>query len=326
MPGRSNRRRRRNLQKKINYTDEGEMLVPVEVNERATGFRWRKKAARKLKYVDDGVMASKINMRSGVLTGELCGGKPVREKHDMITQNLFRRIVEKATGRGMVVNSGKTKLLCMSDALTYKASAFIQDAEGNRLVSANTTMKVLGFHLDSRPSCHAHVEALRRRMRETTWVLRHLKLSGFRENELTTVYTTVVRPVLDFCCVVYHPMLTDEQDQQIERLQAQALKCIYGYKMSYREMRERAEITTHRARRIELCDKFAEKAAASVRFNSWFPPRTGRQGGRRGGGETYQEFTARTDRLHNSPLFYFRRRLNGKVGKSYGERNRRYRE
>ena len=95
--------------------------------------------------------------------------------------------------------------------------------------------------------------------------------------------------------------------------------------MKYADMRERAGITTHRARRIDLCDKFARKAAASERFSSWFPLRSGRQGGRNRV-ETYQEFTARTDRLHNSPLFYFRRRLNGKVGKEFGQRNRKYRE
>ena len=117
-------------------------------------------------------------------------------------------------------------------------------------------------------------------------------------------------------------MLTDEQDQIIERLQAQALKNIYGYGVPYARMRELAEVTTHRARRIAMADKFAMKAAVNPRFMRWFPPRVGR----RGGGEVYHEYTARTNRLHNSPLFYFRRRLNGKEGKRYGERNRKYRD
>ena len=162
-------------------------------------------------------------------------------------------------------------------------------------------------------------------MRETVWVLRHLKLSGFTEQELARVYTTVIRPVLGYCCVVYLAMLTDEQDQHVERLQAQALKSIYGYKMSYADMRKRAGVTTLRERRTVLADKFAEKAAGNPRFQSWFPLKAGRQGGRRAV-EVYQEFTARTDRLHNSPLYYFRRRLNGKEGKSYGERNKEYRQ
>ena len=151
---------------------------------------------------------------------------------------MYRRIVSRAESRGMVVNKGKTKILCVSDSLNYKASCYLLDADGNALHSG-ASMKVLGFHLDSRPSVHAHVEALQIRMRNTAWVLRHLKIAGFTEQELAVVYRTVVRPVLDYCAVVYHPMLTDEQDQIIERLQARALKNIYGFKDSYAEMREK---------------------------------------------------------------------------------------
>ena len=118
-------------------------------------------------------------------------------------------------------------------------------------------------------------------------------------------------------------MLTDEQDQQIERLQAQALKNIYGYSDSYAEMREKAGVTTHRARRIDLCDKFAQKALKNPMFERWFPLRSGRSGRH---AEQYQELPARTDRLFNSPLFYLRRRLNGKPGKTYGQRNKEYRD
>ena len=230
-------------------------------------------------------------------------------------------MVGKAEARGMVVNKKKTQVLCMSDAQNYKASAYLLDADGARIESGER-LKVLGFHLDSRPTVHAHINALKARMRDTTWVLRHLKLAGFNEKELATVYCTVVRPVLDYCAVVYHPMLSDEQDQAVERLQAKALKNIYGYTDSYAEMRRKAGITTHRDRRIALCDKFAEKAAANPRFG-WFPLRTGRSGRH---AETYQEMPARTDRLFNSPLFYYRRRLNGKPGKKYGLRNKEYRE
>ena len=127
----------------------------------------------------------------------------------------------------MVVNKGKTKFLCISDAQTYRASATITDSDGNRLTSCKK-LKVLGFHMDGRPSVHAHVDALSIRMRDTMWVLRNLKWAGFKEGELATVYRTVVRSVLDYCAVIYHPMLS-EQDQAVERMRAQALKCIYGY-------------------------------------------------------------------------------------------------
>ena len=147
------------------------------------------------------------------------GAGKCRNKHDVQTQNFFRRVVAKAKSRGMVVNKNKTKILCISDAQTYKAASHLFDSDGNKMESGGS-MKVLGFHLDSRPSVHAHVRALKMRMREKYWVLRHLGRAGFTEDELARVYCTVVRPVLDYCAVVYHPMLNDEQDQDVERMQA----------------------------------------------------------------------------------------------------------
>ena len=89
------------------------------------------------------------------------------------------------------MNNKKTEVLCVSNSNTHKAQEF---------------MKILGFHMSSRPNCHAHVAALQARMHETTWVLRHLAHSGFTEAELATLYKTTICPILVYCCVV----LTDE--------------------------------------------------------------------------------------------------------------------
>ena len=95
---------------------------------------------------------------------------------------------------------------------------------------------------------HAHVEALRKRFRRQYWTLFYLQRAGFTKPELAKVYRTVIRPLADYCSVVYHSMITDEQDQIIERLQSKALKCIYGPKIPYKQMREMAEVFTLRQR------------------------------------------------------------------------------
>ena len=91
-------------------------------------------------------------------------------------------------------------------------------------------------------------------------------------------------------------------------------------------MRETADVSTLRFRRIEACDKFAARCADSDRFLEWFPKRPVRRATRNAGGEEILEEYARCDRLYNSPIFYMRRRLNGKPGKEYGTRNQEYRE
>ena len=100
---------------------------------------------------------------------------------------------------------------------------------------------------------------------------------------------------------------------------------IYGYHIPYSQMRKLAGVTTLRERRVAACDKFAEKCV-SGRFSAWFPEHDNARRGRGRTGETYIEEFARCNRLRDSPIFYMRRRLNGKEGKRYGERNEDYRD
>ena len=146
----------------------------------------------------------------------------------------------------MKVNTAKTNLLVVSDAQTFTPLAEIEDSEGNTIRSTGT-MKVLGFHMSDRPTVAAQVEALRKRLRQRYWILFHLKNYGFSQQELCKVYRNVIRPIADYCCVVYHSMLTDEQDEVLERCQAHALRCIFGKDVPYAKMREKAGVTTLRA-------------------------------------------------------------------------------
>ena len=181
-------------------------------------------------------------------------------------------------------------------------------------------MKVLGFNFSSKPTVTAHVELLRRRFRRRFWILLHLKNFGFNQMELSKVYRTIVRPVADHCSVVYHSLLTDWQEEVLEQCQSHALRCIYGKDMSYKKMMEKAGVSTLKLRREELCDKFAAKCVKHPFFSDWFPEKTGRRTSRGCGGKYLEEF-ARCERLKNSPVFFMRRRLNGKPGKMPGLRN-----
>ena len=109
----------------------------------------------------------------------------------------------------MKVNGSKTAMTCISGAQSYQARAHILQAGGEE-VRSGPTMKVLGFHFSSSPTAHAHIKALCRRVRRKYWVLYHLRRAEFPDKELAKVYRTCILPVLDYCLVVYHPLLTDE--------------------------------------------------------------------------------------------------------------------
>ena len=223
----------------------------------------------------------------------------------------------------MKVNSAKMKQICISDSLSFIARGHIHTTGGER-IGCDETMKVLGFTFGSRPNCSAHVETIRRSFRGRYWLLIHLAQNGFSQPDLLKIYSSMIRPIAEYCAPVFHPMLTDKEDEQIERLQSTALRYIFGFGLSYKEMRERASLQTLRSRRIKLCDNFAAKCLKNPRFSSWFPAHKPARRSRKP--LTYREEFARCDRLRNSPLFYMRRRLNGKSGKDYGKRNSKYRD
>ena len=64
-----------------------------------------------------------------------------------------------------MVNNKKTSILCISDTMSYRAGSFIVNSDGERIFWSQKR-KILGSHFDSRPTCHALVQAQVLRMRE----------------------------------------------------------------------------------------------------------------------------------------------------------------
>ena len=106
--------------------------------------------------------------------------------------------------------------------------------------------------------------------------------------------------------------LTQTQASALERLQAQALKTIYGYKHSYRALLEMTGLQTLQARRDARCLKFARKLLTNDRFAHWFPLHPVERVTRNP--LIYKELQARTKRLYDSPIYHMRRLLNGRRG------------
>ena len=265
---------------------------------------WETELLEVIKYVDDNVILEKCNFDT-VLTNQYS----VRDKHAIRTQNLFARIVTLAERCGMKVNYAKTKAMVISEIKGYLPSAHFYDNQGSR-VDSSDEMKILGFHFSSSPDMSAQVTAIKKKFRARIWILRHLGHRGFSKEDLLKVYRSVILPVHDYCSCVYNSTLTITQASALERLQAQALKSIYGYELSYSSLLEVSGLEKLQARRDNRCRKFASKCLENDRFREWFPLNTIARPTR--GRLNYVETFARTKRLYNSPIFHMRRLLNGK--------------
>ena len=263
---------------------------------------FRERLLKVLKYVDDILISERINFDK-IRTD----GRSSREYHATRSQNLFRRIVAKAEEYGMKVNSSKTATMLISELKSYSPLASFIDQNGEE-TKLTESMRVLGLEFSSQPDMSAQVAEIKKRFISQMWALRHLGHRGFNADDLLRVYKFCILPIHDYCSVVYHSSLTATQTQILERLQSQALKCIYGYEYSYRALLEMSGMQTLHDRREARCDKFALKTSTSPRYQHWFPREQHQRQLRRQ--NRYQEFRARTNRLHKSPLFDLRRRLN----------------
>ena len=99
-------------------------------------------------------------------------------------------------------------MLCVSAAHTYEPRTYIRMEEENDIILSGKSMKLLGFHFDSRPTADAHVAAVLKKVRYPTWSIHNLKRLGMSVGALVDIYKTIVRPCFDYACVVYHSLLT----------------------------------------------------------------------------------------------------------------------
>ena len=283
-----------------------ELVVPEPTaRDRRHTFPFATVLMQVLKYVDDNILNEKINFDT-VLTDL----HSFRIKLAVRTQNLFRRIVHQAEAVGMKVNSLKTLTMCIAELKSYIPQAFFFDKNGCKISTVNS-MKVLGVHFTSDPDMTAQVESIKRKFRARIWVLNHLGHRGFSREDLLKVYKSTILPIHDYCSCVFNSSLTLSQSSALERLQARALKAIYGYEHSYRSLLEHTGLTTLQERRDRRCKKFAEKCLQDDHFRTWFPLNPVSRSTRKP--LPYLEVRTRTKRLENSPVYHMRRLLNGKA-------------
>ena len=149
-----------------------------------------------------------------------------------------------------------------------------------------------------------------KKFRKRLWLLGNIKRATKNTDELLKCYCSFLRPILDFCSNVYHPMINITLATVLEKLQLSALKIILGYRLSSDELLEKAELTTLQERRETLFRSFCMKTHNNARFrDQWTEEKTFTDYNLRKQ-NIIKEHHSRTERLYNSPLFALRRKLN----------------
>ncbi len=84
--------------------------------------------------------------------------------------------------------------------------------------------KVPGVTLTLNLTWNAHVDHIVRKASKRLYMLYQLKRAGIAQHNLVRVYVSVIQPVLEYACLVWHAGLPNYLTQGIEMVQKKSLK------------------------------------------------------------------------------------------------------
>ena len=88
--------------------------------------------------------------------------------------------------------------------------------------------KLLGLHVTDTLRWNEHVSTICSKAAQRLHFLQQLKRAAMSTDDLMYYYQSVVRPVTEYACVVWHTGLTQGQSKLLESIQRRAMKIIFG--------------------------------------------------------------------------------------------------
>ena len=89
-----------------------------------------------------------------------------------------------------------------------------------------TSHKVLGLVIQNNLKWNNHIESIFTKASKRLHILRVLRRGGVEINDLISIYSALIRSLLEYCCVVWHHALPSYLSQELERIQKRAFKII----------------------------------------------------------------------------------------------------
>ena len=124
------------------------------------------------------------------------------------------------------LNAAKSSYIVHTRMKEKVATRFTLD---NSFIERKSSAKILGVWVGENPSCwKKNTKEILKRSYAGMSMITKLKYAGLSQKKLINIYCLFVRSAAEYCSVVWHENLTQEQSNAIERIQVVALKIILG--------------------------------------------------------------------------------------------------
>ena len=171
--------------------------------------------------------------------------------------------------------------------------------------------KLLGTILTADLKWDRNTEEIVRKANGRLQLLRKVSSFGADVSDLKLIYVIFIRSLLEQSCTVWHSGLTEQNTQDLERIQKTSFKIILkdNY-MSYENALKVLDLETLSDRRENLCLSFARKCLKNERMSQYFEKNEKEHQMKTRNEEKFKVSMAHTEKMKKSPIIYMQRLLN----------------
>ena len=225
------------------------------------------------------------------------------------SQNWLDKINEWTENQLMIINEKKTKTIIFNFTENFQFTTRLK-LKGEPIEVIEKT-RLLGTIITKDLKWDLNISTIVRKANARMELLRRVAGFGTPAEDLKEIYILFIRSILEQSATVWHSSLTQENKDDLERVQKTALKVILqdNYK-GYKNSLARLDIETLENRRIELCLNFAIKSSKNEKVKHMFPLSENNHAMFTRNEEKFKVQHANTSRLKDSAIIYMQNLLN----------------
>ena len=223
-------------------------------------------------------------------------------------QASLNQIAEWTNTNLMQLNEAKCNYMIFSRSKTGFVTRL--KVNGHKMDHLSVT-KLLGVWISEDLSWSKNCKEICRKAYSRVSMITKLKYAGVAKEDLLNIYILFIRSVTEYCAVVFHPSLSQDNIRKLEMIQKTCLKVILGdMYISYSSALEMCGLETLSQRRQKRCLDFAKKCVKHPKLKDLFPfnPETSKYDLRNR--ELFKINFAHTSRYKQSAIPFCQRLLN----------------
>ena len=272
----------------------------------------------RFKFVDDLSVLEIVNLLTiGLSSFNIRGQVPsdIPQHNQFIppqnlqSQKWLDEINEWTLNQKMLINEKKTKTIIFNYTDNYQFTTRLSINDNNIEVIDST--RLLGTIISRDLRWDLNTAAIVKKANARMQLLRKVAGFGASVDDLKIIYILFIRSLLEQSATVWHSRLTEENSNDLERVQKSAMKIILQEKfIGYKNALNKLDLPTLSDRREQLCLSFALKCVKHPKTLKMFPLNDKTHEINTRNREKYEVQHANTERLKMSSIIYMQNLLN----------------